>query len=205
MGNTLPPVFQQTDDVILIPMFGEIHRVAPGVYLSHEDSMASNFVIFLSSNESGEVDKFSMSVSDYMRVSWGSVIFEVIITLLLAVSGLYGFIVLIRILISKIRKKEQSFIMLRTGIAAALLLILVNLGIVAITALSVALSLPMANVLGIIQIVITMTAVICTIMLLLKIRTPNLSKKQKRRIVTPAIMCAFMIINTIYWQFWLFW
>jgi len=204
MGNTMP-LFQQTDDVILIPIFGEVHRVAPGVYLSHEDSMMSNAVVFLSSNEAGELDKFSLFVGDYIRVSWGLVIFEIIITLLFFVSGIYGLIVLIRLLVNKIRKKEQSFTFIRTGLAATLLLILINLLIIVISALSLALTLPMSIILGIILIVLITTAITCTVGLLMKMRVPNLTKKQKRQIITPAIMCTILVINTIYWQFWLFW
>ena len=204
MGSTMP-LFQQTSDLISIPIFGEFHRVAPGVYLSSEDSMASNIVAFPSTNESGEVDKFTMMAGDLLRVGWGLVIFELIIVLLLVVSAIHGLVVLIRLLVNRIRKKEQSFALLRAGIATALVLLIINLFIVVISALSITLTLSAANIHGIIQILLTLTVITCTIILLLKLKKPKLSKKQKRQIITPAIMCAIMIINTIYWQFLVFW
>ena len=203
-GNTMP-LFQQSDDVISIPIFGELHRVAPGVYLSSEDSMMGNIVFFIAANEAGEAESVTMLVGDYVRVSWGLVIFEIIITLLLALSGFYGLAVLIRLLVTKIRKKEQAFTLLRAGAAAALLLVIANSLVMAMSALSVALTLPGATIHGILQILLTMAFVACTALLLLKLRTPGLLKKQKRQIVTPAIMCAVMMVNTIYWQFWVFW
>ncbi|MDR2570698.1 MAG: beta-lactamase family protein [Oscillospiraceae bacterium] len=204
MGNTMP-TFQQNNDIISIPIFGELHRVASGVYISSEDSMISNYVFFLASNEAGRAERISMMFSDYIRVSWGLVIFEIIITLLLIVTGIYGTIVLIRLLVNKIRKKEQSFVGIRTGISAALLLLIINSVIIAIGAMSMILSMPITTILGIINILLSLAAIVCTIMLLLKMKTPDLSKRQKRQIITPAIMCAIMVVNVIYWQFWIFW
>jgi len=204
MGNTMPS-FQRNNDIISIPMFGEIHRVAPGVYLSSDESMLSNMVFFITSNEAGDAEIISMMFSDYFRMSWWLVIFEIFITLLLFISGIYGLVVLIRLLINKARKREQSFSVLRAGVTASLLLLTVNLAVIVITALSLSLTMPVATILGIVHILLTLTAVTCVVMLLLKIRTPNLSKKQKRQILTPVIMCAFILINTIYWQFWVFW
>jgi len=204
MGSTMP-MFQQNNDLISIPLFGEFHRVAPGVYLSSEDSMASNLVAFITSNESGEAEKFTMMAGDFMRVSWGLVIFEVIIILLLVVSGFYGLVVLIRLLVNKIRKKEQSFTITRACMAAALLLLIINFVVVALSALSVALTLPVAYIHGILQILLTLTVIVFAVILLFKLKTPDLSKKQKRQIITPVIMCAIIVINTIYWQLWAFW
>jgi len=151
------------------------------------------------------VDKFTMMAGDLLRVGWGLVFFELIIVLLLVVSAIHGLVVLIRLLVNRIRKKEQSFALLRAGIAAALVLLIINLFIVVISALSITLTLSAANIHGIIQILLTLTVITCTIILLLKLKKPKLSKKQKRQIITPAIMCAIMIINTIYWQFLVFW
>jgi len=86
-----------------------------------------------------------------------------------------------------------------------LLLVILNSAVVAIGALSMILTLPTINILGVVQILLTLTAVAFAAILILKMKTPDLSKKQKRQILTPAILCVFLIINTIYWQFWAFW
>jgi len=204
MGGTMP-LFQQNSDVISVPLFFEFHRVAPGVYLSSEDSMMSNLVVFISSNDSGEAVQFTMMVGDFMRMSWGLVIFEIVITLMFAVSALYGLVVLVRLSVNKICKKVQSFPLLRAGIATVLLLTMLNLAVFAISAFSMTLVLPMVTVHGIIQIILSLTVIAFVAMLMLKLKTPNLSKKQKRQIITPTIICAFLLINTIYWQLWVFW
>jgi len=37
------------------------------------------------------------------------------------------------------------------------------------------------------------------------LRAVDLSKKQKRRIIIPSVMGAFIVVNIIYWQLWMFW
>jgi len=204
MGNTIP-MSQQNNDLITVPILGDMNRVAPGVYLTSEDSMASNVVVFISANESGEAESFTMMVSDFIRVNLGLVIFEIIITVLFMVAGLYGLAVLIRLLITKLRKKEQSFSVFRALFAVGLILIVANLAVTAMSALSITLTLSAMTVHGIIQILLTLAATVFVGILLSRLKTPNLSKKQKRQIITPAIMYIFMMINTIYWQFLAFW
>jgi hypothetical protein len=204
VGNTMP-LIQRSYDTISVPLFGELHRVAPGVYISSEDSMLINYVFFVSSNEAGEAEKVSMMFGDYTHISWGLVIFEIIITLLLIISGLYGFAVLIRMLVNRIRKREQSFLIVRASIAAALLLITVNFAIFAISAASITLVLTMLIIHGIIHILLTLSVIACTVILLLKLKTSSLSKIQKRQLIAPSIICAFLLINTVYWQLGVFW
>jgi len=60
-------------------------------------------------------------------------------------------VALIRLLVNKIRKKEQSFAIVRACVAATLLLLLMNLGIIFVSAMSVTLSLPLATIHGVIN------------------------------------------------------
>ena len=213
----------------VLPIIGEeinegapIVEVAPGVYFMTDPA----FLIFATADEEGRVHSLSMIFQSFVRSSWSGFIFELVILLLFIIAGLYGLIGLIKILVKKLRKKEQVLVKVRGGVHVGSLLALVNTVLMLLLAtLTMGISRNAVIIHGVLSILSLLMILFFVGTLFFQIKkgiflntrtslneisTDKLSqlklvKKQKRQMVYTTIMGSFVILNLFYWQMWMFW
>ncbi|MCL2621117.1 MAG: beta-lactamase family protein [Defluviitaleaceae bacterium] len=190
------PFFQQDDDTLSTPFFGTLSQVADGVYRTDMDWDQSE-LFFVSADDRGNVQYITAGSRDYIRVSWGVVIFEVVALLSFVVAGLYGLVMLIKIVIQKLRNRGQDTSKIHLGLYGVLSLMLVNFMVFAIGAFTG--MLPTAMIIhGVLFILLSLAIIACVVILWL-------SKNRSNKLITPSIMGFLAVFSIIYWQLWVFW
>jgi len=204
---SIRPIFQQEDGTLHFPFNGTLPNVVQGVYWMGLDlpMFPMQTLIFSGSSEDETSQYITVLFTDYIRTSWEQLIFEVVSLLLFAVAGLYGLVTLIRMLIVKIRKRERPHSKLRGCICAASLLALVNLILFIINTVSLQVTLTATIAHGVLFILLTAIITSCVLINILRMKIFNLTKEQKRQRTLTSLMGAFVIMNVIYWQLWMFW
>jgi CubicO group peptidase (beta-lactamase class C family) len=190
--------------IVLEPEDGEetaLEEVAPGVFFIYEPS----FLLFATANEEGRVDSLSMIFNSFVRSSWSGVIFELAIIVLFVVAGFYSLIGLIKILLKKLRKKEQALTQVRGGIQIGALLAIINLIVMLLATIFMAINRVAVIVHGVIFIISAIIILLSFARLYPQIKESELVRKQKRQIIYTVIMGCFVILNLLYWQLWMFW
>ena len=193
----------------VLPIIGEelsednpIVEVAPGVYFMTEHAL----LIFATAGEEGRVESLSMIFMSFVRSSWSGLIFELVILVLFLTAALYGLVGLIKILVKKLRKKEQVLTKVRAGVHAGSLLSLINaILMILIAIVTMGISRVAVIVHGVLFILLALLILISIGASLFQIRELELVKKQKRQMVYTTIMGSFVILNLLYWQLWMFW
>ena len=194
----------------VMPIIGEeinegapIVEVAPGVYFMGEHA----FLIFATANEEGRVESLSMIFMSFVRSSWAGFIFELIILVFFIIAGFYGLIGLIKILVKKLRKKEQVLVKIRAVVHVASLLALVNTVLMLLIA-TITMGISRATVMihGILFILFALMILFSIATSFFQIKKGmELTKKQKRQLIYTLSMGCFVMLNLLYWQFWMFW
>ena len=205
MPPGIMPINFEAEGVFVVPTFGTLNRVAPGVYLTTRDSMMPYFPFFASVDETGELQYLTMAYWDMVSSSTASVAFDLVTVALLLLAGVYGLIALVGVAISKIRKKEQTFTKLRFAMYAVLPLVLVNLLVLVMQQMAFRASLTSNMVQGLLFIVFALMICAIAVAMLLQLKQNDLSKKQKRQLIVPSVMGIIMLANIIYWQLFMFW
>ena len=193
----------------VMPIIGEeinegapITEVAPGVFFMDEPA----FLIFATANEEGRVESLSMIFMSFVRSSWSGFIFELIILALFVIAALYGLIGLIKILVKKLRKKEQVLVKVRGVIHIGSLLALMNtVWMLLVATLTLGISQTAVTIHGILFILLALMILFSVGVSFFQMRELELSKKQKRQLIYTLSMGSFVILNLLYWQLWMFW
>jgi len=199
---SIRPLFHQADGSLSIPFFGTVQRVAPGVF-SFEGVGFAGTLLF--ANRGEETPFLTGSTSDWVRVSWGQAIFEIVSILLFAIGGLIGLVALIRILIAKIRKKELPFSKPQVFLYATSLLAVLNLVLFILTAASLQITMTATTIHGLLFMLSAIAIAVFIVLAALHMKAQDLTKKQKRRHVFSFFIGAIVIVNVVYWQLYMFW
>ena len=190
------PILKNDDGTLYNPMGGiTFEYLEPGVY---KGSMGDIIMpVYAEFNQVGQVEKLSMTPMDFIPTSWGMIIFDIITLLFFVIAGLYGLIILIVMLIRKLRKKRQPVGGLRAAVCGSALAVLMNFVLFLFFAA--------VTIQGILFILFALVTVACAAIMILKIKKPELSKKQKRQIISTSIMGVLTTFSIFYWQLWMFW
>jgi hypothetical protein len=180
---------------------GPISKVAPGVFFLEEGS----FLIFANVGDDGRVDSLSMIFMSFVRSSWAGLILELVMLLLLIIAALYGLIGLIITLIRRLGKKEQVLTLIRIGIYTSSLFVVANTVFMIVGGMSMFLTRTLVIVCGVLYILSALVILTCYGGLFSQVKKLELLKKQKRQIFVTVLMGAFVIVNLLYWQMWMFW
>jgi len=200
---SLRPLFQQADGSLSVPFFGTFQKVAPGVFRFEHDNFFGGALIFASIGE--ETPLLTGPISDWVRVSWGQAIFEIVSILLFAIGGLIGLVALIRILIAKIRKKEPPFSKPQVFLYTTSLLAVLNLVLFILTVASLQITMTATTIHGLLFMLFAIAIAVFIVLAALQMKAQDLTKKQKRRHVFSFFIGAIVIVNVIYWQLFMFW
>jgi len=192
---------------MLIPLFESneeiLTKAAPGVYKFTGFGMM--FLLFASADESGNIQYLTSFVTDFVKQNNALVVFELFVTVLFVISGFYGLVMLIIMIIKKLRKKEQILPCLRTGIYAASFAAIINFFVFILSVFLFFASLPGVIFHGILFILLTIAVIFCIIKIALRAKIINLVKKQKRQLIITSLTGIIVVINVFYWQLWMFW
>ena len=195
------PFYQYVHDHIFAPP--NMTKAAPGVYKFTGFGMISP--LFASADESGNIQYLTSFVTDFVKQNNAMVVFELFVIILFLISGFYGLVMLIIMLIKKLLKKEQILPCLRVGIYAASFAAIVNFFVFILSVFLFYASLSGVIIHGILFILLTVAVIFCIIKIALRAKIINLVKKQKRQLIITCLTGVIVVINVFYWQIWMFW
>ena len=199
------PIVKGKDDAPSIPMGGyTIEYVEQGIY-KMAISNGMTLLVYPDIDSDGNVSRLSYATGDYIRTSWVATIFGILTVLFFVIAGLYGLVSLIIMLIRRLRKKKQPMDGLLTVSCATMLATIVNIAVMIILASSYVSTFTVMTVQGILFIALTLILVATSVIMAILMKKFNLIKRQKRQIVTTAVIGLLVSIDIIYWQLYMFW
>jgi CubicO group peptidase (beta-lactamase class C family) len=178
-------------------------QVEPGVYKFTKGEII--MLLYANKDSNGNVRSLSWGIAEIIRTSWGALIFDFFLLLSLVVAGIYGLIALIIMLIRKSRKRKQPMAVLRAAVCGSVIAALINFMVLNFwPSSSITTFASTLNTHCILFILFALIPVAYTVFLVVKFKSPDADKKQKRRLITSAVMGLLMTFSVVFLQLWYF-
>ncbi len=178
-------------------------QIRPGVFLSYVNN--DRDLLFADYDTEGNVQTLNAFVFDYQRESFVLYIISTITLILLIIAVLYSFVYLIIALIRLIRRRKTPLNAWRLVLCFSTILTVVNLLIFFSSTQSFSATPTSFLINGLIFILLGLIAVAYAIIVAMKWKLLDLTKKQKAGLIFNGVMGLIATINIIYWQLWMFW
>ncbi len=174
-------------------------QIRPGMFLSYSNNDRELF--FADYDINGNVQALNGFVFDYQRESFVLFIIGILALVLLIIAVLYSLVYFIIAFIRLIRKRKTPLNAWRLILCGSIILTAVNL-LVLLSGIQTPISFIIS---GVCFILLGFIPVAYAIVLAMKWKSLDLTKKQKIGLITSGVVGLILTFNIIYWQLWMFW